>query len=365
MTAPLKNTKKQVRESKFPSSMFLIIFVVLLLMSGIHTGLIVLMNTLKWNKIIQSIIPMLYWSVVAVGLVFYIRWKMQKTYDEPMKDLAKATYKVANGDFSVYVPVLHTADKEDYMDVMIRDFNRMVEELGSMETLKTDFFSNVSHEIKTPMAVIQNTGELLRNEDMTPKQRQEYVETIIGASKRLSNLITNILKLNKLEKQNISPDKQPYDVCAQLIECALQFESVWEEKNIEFIADVEDKGIIYADADLMNLVWNNLLSNAFKFTSNGGAVTLSQISTSEGTEVTITDTGQGMNGDTVKHIFDKFYQGDTSHATQGNGLGLALAQRVLQLMDCTITVVSKLGEGTAFTVGIPLRSQEKNQTTEI
>lgn len=354
----------KIRESRFPSSLFLIFLLVLLLMSGIHTGLIVLMNTLGWNDIIQTIVPLSYWTTVAVGLTLFTRWKIQKTYDKPMKQLAQATDKVANGDFSVYVPVLHTADKADYMDVMIGDFNRMVEELGSIETLKTEFFSNVSHEIKTPLAVMQNTAELLRNEGLSPIQRQEYVENIIQASKRLSNLITNILKLNKLEKQTILPEVSSYDLCAQLSKCALQFESVWEEREIEFTAEMEDQANIYADASLMELVWNNLLSNAFKFTPNGGTVTLTQTSSVEAVTVSISDTGQGMDRDTIRHVFDKFYQGDTSHATEGNGLGLALTQRVLQLMECSITVVSQPGEGTAFTVRIPLHHQEDEQSAK-
>lgn len=356
----MKQTRgKQIRESRFPSSLFLIFLLVLLLMSGIHVGLIVLMNTLKWNSFIQTMLPILYWTAVAVGLTLFTRMKIQQTYDRPIKQLAQASEKVANGDFSVYVPALNTADQEDYMDVMIRDFNRMVEALGSIETLKTEFFSNVSHEIKTPLAVMQNTAELLRNENLEPEIRQEYVENIIQSSKRLSNLIANILKLNKLEKQTISPEISVYDVSAQLIESALLFEGVWEEKGIEFIADVQDKAMISADASLMELVWNNLLSNAFKFTPDGGVVTLSQMSSPQAVTVSVSDNGRGMDSETVKHIFDKFYQGDRSHATDGNGLGLALAQRVLQLMDSSISVVSRLGEGTTFTVRIPLRFEDQ------
>lgn len=345
--------KKQSRESRFPRSLFFVCLLVLLAASGVHTGIIVLMNELKLNKVVQSIIPILYWSGAAVGLTFFIRHSIQKTYDQPTKQLAQAMDMVANGDFSVYVPTLHTADKADYMDGMIQDFNRMVEELGSIETLKTDFFSSVSHEIKTPLSVIQNSAELLRAREHTPQQHQEYVEAIIQASKRLSGLITDILNINRLEKQTISPDICPYNICSQLGESALQFESSWEEKGIDFIADMEDEAIIAADPSLMELVWSNLLSNAFKFTPTGGTITLSQTSTTEHVIVRISDSGCGMDAETVRHIFDKFYQGDGSHATQGNGLGLALVKRVLELMDFPITVITYPARGTTFTVQIP------------
>ena len=137
----------KIRNDRFPPSLFLVYLVVLLLMSGIHTGLVVGMNTLGWNDLLQTLVPILYWSAVAVGLTLFTRRQVQRVYEEPMHRLAAATEKVADGDFSVYVPPLHTSDKLDYLDVMIVDFNKMVEELGSIETLKTDFFSNVSHEI--------------------------------------------------------------------------------------------------------------------------------------------------------------------------------------------------------------------------
>lgn len=147
-----------------------------------------------------------------------------------MQMLAKATQQVANGDFSVFVPAIHSADKVDYLDAMIQDFNKMVAELGSIETLKTDFFSNVSHEIKTPLAVIQNSADMLKNPALPEEARAEYVDTIARSSRRLNGLITNILKLNKLEKQNIRPVPEPYDLCEQLAECALLFEDRWEKR---------------------------------------------------------------------------------------------------------------------------------------
>lgn len=344
----------RIRQSKFPPSLFAVFFVTLLLMSGIHTGLVTLGNEKNWSAVIQILVPMLYWGFVAAGLTLFTRRKIQITYEEPLHKLEEATEKVANGDFSVFVPTFNTPDKLDYLDVMIMDFNKMVEELGSIETLKTDFFSNVSHEFKTPLAVIQNNAELLNGENLPEERRREYAETILHATKRLSNLIVNMLKLNKLEKQAIKPMPQTYDLCAQLCECALQFEDRWEKKEIEFIAEMEDSRMIEADEGLLELVWTNLLSNAIKFTPAGGTVTLKQTFGDRKITVSVSDTGCGMSEETRKHIFDKFYQGDVSHSTEGNGLGLALVQRILQLSDGVITVESTVGEGSIFTVSLPV-----------
>ena len=226
---------------------------------------------------------------------------------------------------------------------------------SEIETLKTDFISNVSHEIKTPLAVIQNTAELLKNDSMTPQQRQAYILSINEASKRLSSLITNILKLNKLEGQTIKPQSEPFDLCEQLCGCALAFEDIWEQKNIEFEAQLEDRLTLFSDAPLLEIVWNNILSNAFKFTNEGGRVTLRQWSDSNNAFIAVSDDGCGMSEETRRHIFDKFYQGDTSHSAQGNGLGLALAVRVLQLVDGLIEAESELGKGSTFTVKLPIK----------
>ena len=176
-------TREIIKDSLFPVSLFGIFLGVLFLMSGIHVGLIVMMNERGWNELVQTIVPMIYWAVIAVGLTLFTRKKMKNTYEEPLHRLAEATKQVAEGDFSVYVPTTHTANNLDYLDVMILDFNKMVEELGSVETLKTDFVSNVSHEMKTPIAIIKNFAELLQTGKGTEEEKMELPE---GLRKRLT-----------------------------------------------------------------------------------------------------------------------------------------------------------------------------------
>lgn len=351
--------EKRRLESRFPKSLFALYFLTLLLMSGIHMGFVTLINENQWHTVIQVMIPTLYWGLVAAALTLFTRRQIAKTYDKPMKELAKAADRVAHGDFSVYIPPLHTSNHHDYLDLMFLDFNQMVAELGSLETMRTDFIANVSHEIKTPLAAIQNYAQLLRTPGLTKEEQDACTAAILGSTRRLSNLVTNILKLNKLESRQITPQSASYDLCRQLSDCALAFEPVWEEKQIEFEAELEDRATIHADESLMELVWNNLLSNAFKFTEPGGTVTLRQTSETDCITVSVSDTGCGISPEAREHIFDKFYQGDTSHATEGNGLGLALVLRILQIMNAEISVESAEGQGSTFLVRIPTQEESK------
>ena len=344
----------RIKERQFAFSLFAIYWGILLLMSGIHSGLVVMMEKLQWNAFVKSCVPILYWSIVAVGLTLFARQKIRNTYEDPLHKMAEATRKVSEGDFSVYIPTIHTADKLDYLDVMIMDFNEMVEELGSIETLKTDFVSNVSHEMKTPIAIIKNYAQLLQTGQASAEQRKEYAKEIEDAAARLSSLISNILKLNKLENQRITPEIEVYDVCRQLCESIFLFEDAIEEKEINLEADIEDAAMIKADASLMELVWNNLLSNAVKFTDRGGSIIIRQTSDESHIRVSVSDTGCGIKKESIRHIFDKFYQGDTSHSTEGNGLGLALVKRVLELMDGEIQITSEEGRGSTFLVMLPI-----------
>lgn len=348
-----KESEVLVKQSRFPLSLFWAFLGTCAFVSGIHQGAIELLDFFKVPNIVQVHIMILYWIVIAAALTCYVRKRMEKTYEIPLQRISEATKKVAQGDFSVYIPTINTMDKLDYLDIMIMDLNKMIEELGSIETLKTDFISNVSHEMKTPIAVIKNYAQLLQMTKITDEQKIEYASNIDSAAGRLSDLITNILKLNKLENQNIVPEKESYDICRQLCDCVLQFEERWEEKNLELDIDLEEQALVQADEPLMELVWNNLLSNAVKFTEPGGKITVQQRTEEGWIRVAVSDTGCGMSEDTVKHIFDKFYQGDTSHSKEGNGLGMALVYRVLQLLDGEIQVTSEKGKGSRFTIKLP------------
>ena len=268
----------------------------------------------------------------------------------PVKRIVSAAEQIMKGDFSVRIPSLRSADKMSGFDVIADYFNQMAEELSGTETLRTDFIANVSHELKTPLAVIQNYGTLLQQPSLSEEKRQEYAKAITNTSRRLANLITNILKMNKLETQQIYPKAETYELGEQLCECLLAFESAWEEKDLEIETDVEEEVLVDTDAELLSLVWNNLFSNAVKFTEPGGTISLSLKAEGEFAIVRVSDTGCGISSEVGKHIFEKFYQGDTSHAAQGNGLGLALVKRVIDIVGGDISVSSVVGKGSTFTV---------------
>lgn len=280
--------------------------------------------------------------------VMYSIWRMI-TVERPVKRILRATRQVTRGDFSARIAPLHGLNGANEFDAIIDDFNRMAAELSGIETLRTDFIASVSHELKTPLTVMQNYATLLQDADLSETDRLAYAKTIATASQRLSGLIENVLRLSKLENQQIFPQKKPYDLGEQLRACLLGFEEVWEEKGIEIDVDIEDVSI-QADAELLGLVWNNLISNALKFTEPGGRVAVSLKGGLGGAVVEVSDTGCGMPPEVGQHIFEKFYQGDVSRAMQGNGLGLALVKRVMDIVGGDISVQSAVGRGSTFTV---------------
>lgn len=291
-------------------------------------------------------------NVLLLTLLFCIvdAFRRNQMVAKPVKRIQEGIDRVIKGDFTTRIEYIHGEDSGNEFDTIITGLNQMIEELSGVETLRTDFIANVSHELKTPLAVMQNYGTLLQSPELSDEQRIEYGKAIQEQTNRLSSLVTNILKLNKLENQQIYPNVEKYYLGEQLCECMLTFEALWEEKKIEIETDIDDEVLIEADKELLDLVWHNLLSNALKFTDENGKVTMSLHKDDQYVYVQVKDTGCGMSAETGKNIFKKFYQGDTSHATKGNGLGLALVKRVIDICGGEISVSSQLGEGSIFTV---------------
>ena len=287
---------------------------------------------------------------VLFGTIDYIRRK--RMVDRPVKRILSAAEQIMQGDFSVRIEPSKDFAGETGFNVIIACFNRMTAELAGTETLRTDFIANVSHELKTPLAVIGSYATMLQRPGLSETERNEYAKAISDSSRRLAQLITNILKLNKLENQQIFPQTAEYDLGEQLCQCMLQFEDAWEQKNLNIETDLEEDVRIRSDAELLSLVWNNLISNAVKFTPEGGTIGLSLQTRDNWIVVSVSDTGCGIKPETGRHIFEKFYQGDTSHATQGNGLGLALVKRVVDILGGEIGIQSVFGQGSTFTVKI-------------
>ncbi len=309
--------------------------------------------TLTKEKI-QLAAKLTFINVAFISLICTVLDSLRRkvTVDIPIKKITDASERIINGDFTVRIPKLYSDYNEAGLNKVINCFNKMAEELSGTETLRNDFIANVSHELKTPLAVMQNYGTMLQQNNLSDAEREEYAKAVTDSSCRLAELISNILKLNKLENQQIFPVKQKYNLGEQLCECMILFEALWEKKDLRINVEVEEDVYVETDAELMSLVWNNLISNAVKFTGQGGSVSL-QLKTDNGYAiVSISDTGCGISKDTGTHIFDKFYQGDTSHKTHGNGLGLALVKRIIDITGSDISVISEVGKGSTFIIKI-------------
>ncbi len=269
--------------------------------------------------------------------------------DKPTKKILQATKKIAEGDFATRLEITHEYGKYNEYDLIMENINVMAVELQRNEILKTDFISNVSHEIKTPLAVIQNYATLLQDETLDCQTRKNYSKTLIAASKRITDLITNILKLNKLENQEIQEKHEAFNLTEALSESVVEFETLIEKKNLDLYCDFDDVRI-FSSKSLLEIVWNNLISNAIKFTPDNGKIDISLKQIGKNAEITVSDTGCGMSSEIGSKIFEKFYQGDSSHSTQGNGLGLALVKKVIDILGGEISVQSEINKGSTFTI---------------
>lgn len=268
---------------------------------------------------------------------------------KPIRNIVKAFNKVADGDFTVRLPI---SSIEEF-NVFAKSFNRMVEELGSLEMLRSDFVNNFSHEFKTPIVSLRGFAKILKNPNLSEEERNEYLDIIISESDRLSELATNVLTLTAIENVNIVSSKSEFDVSEQIRRSVLMLESKWSNKKLKLIIDLDDISYI-GNEDLLNQIWINLIDNAIKFSPDNGKIKIKLKICEKGIMFKVMDNGYGMDEENQKHIFDKFYQCDESHSTEGNGLGLAIVNKIVKLHQGEINIESEVGVGTVFTIILPL-----------
>ena len=298
-----------------------------------NTGLIV----------VASIVSLI---ILAQGITIF----MSRRFFKPIRIVSDAINRVAQGDFSVQID---SSKFKNEMKNLANDLNKMITELNSIEVMRSDFVSNVSHEFRAPLSSIQGYVTLLSNPTLDTEQRNEYFTKLSESVRQLSGLVDNVLKLSRLESQNIVSETKLFSLDEQLRQAVLMFEQQWSQKKIWLdlnLPECEYNG----NEELLNQIWVNLIGNAIKFTDENGEIGISiDNAQKDFVIVTIADNGVGMSDDVKTHIFEKFYQGDTSRKAEGNGLGLALVKTVSDLTNSTITVESELGKGSKFIVRLP------------
>lgn len=284
-------------------------------------------------------------AVAMVAILF-----LSKIFIDPIRNLREGMQKVSDGDFST---TLQTKSSSVEIQEVIAGFNMMTQELSATEILQTDFVSNVSHEFKTPINAIEGYTTLLQNCDNLNNEQQEYVEKILFNTKRLSTLVGNILLLSKIENQSIRTHLTAFSLDEQIRQAIVALESEWEKKEVELDVDLET--VEYTgNENLLYHVWSNLIGNAIKFGPQGGIVAIRLNTEGDRVLFTVEDNGSGLSPEAEKHIFDKFYQADSSHKQEGNGLGLALVRRILLISGGTVRAENRAEGGCRFTVTLPL-----------
>ena len=267
----------------------------------------------------------------------------------PVREVKKAMHRVEKGDFSQRLEVTGFNGE---IDELIESYNKMAQELGGIEMFRENFINSFSHEFKTPIVSIQGFAKQLKKENLSEEKKQEYIDIIISESRRLTNLSSNILMLSKLGNQQIITDKTSFSLDEQIRNCILLLEKQWTAKDISFDIDMQE--IQYTtNAEMLSQVWVNIIGNAIKFSPEGSSIRVKLFKEGDVITAEITDRGIGMDQQTISHIFERFYQGDRAHASEGNGLGLPLVKRIVELCNGNIRVESQYGKGTNFIVTLP------------
>ena len=342
--------RKQKVKFSLRTRMIIAVGVIVLASILIYFGIAKL---LEWLLPFSTSIPLLIQlNIFSLVIALIATHFLSKMFFDPIKELREGMQKIADGNFDTR---LETKSTSDEIQEVFAGFNMMAQELGSTEILQTDFISNVSHEFKTPINAIEGYTMLLQSTENIDETENEYIEKILFNTRRLSSLVSNILLLSKLENQSIQTHREKYALDEQIREDILALESLWEPKDIEFDVDL-DAVRFYGNKNVLHHVWSNLLSNAIKFSPNGGTIKMRLYKENEKIVFLIEDNGPGLSEEAKKHLFDKFYQADTSHKEEGNGLGLALVKKILSLCDGEISAENMKDGGCRFTVTLPIKN---------
>lgn len=288
---------------------------------------------------------MILFALTIILLLCFV-FTISKRTSSPIVELSQAAQELAKGNFDIHI---EESGRKDELGELEKQFNVMIRELKSNEYLKKDFISNVSHEFKTPLSLINGYGKLLAEPDISQEERQEYAELIVQQSSHLSDLTSKILKLSKLNNDTIQIHHIPFSLDEQIRQTILFLQPKWDRKNIRFQLHLPT-ATYNGDEALLREIWLNILDNAIKFSPENGLIDLSLLSTTYTYVVYIRDQGPGIDKKTCCHIFEQFYQGDTSHKKEGTGLGLSIALKIAQLHGGKIDCTSTPGKGTTFTV---------------
>ena len=301
----------------------------------------------EWSFPIFTKIPrLLEINILSLIVAVIVARIVTRLISDPIQELRDGMLKVSDGNFDVQ---LETDSSFKEIQELITGFNMMTHELQSTEILQTDFVSNVSHEFKTPINAIEGYTTLLQNAENIDGTESDYIEKILLNTRRLSSLVSNILLLSKIENQSIPAHKETYRLDEQIREVILALESAWEQKEIDFDVDLEEIHY-FGNENLMYHVWMNLIGNAIKFSPQAGIVKVRLFEKENKIHFFIEDEGAGLSEEAKKHIFDKFYQADTSHKQEGNGLGLALVKRILAMTGGEVFAENLPVKGCRFTV---------------
>ena len=289
---------------------------------------------------------------IIFAIVIYCIYRKNKKIINLIKKMEEATEEVAKGNFKIQLELC----KDARINSFVNNFNKMVKELDNKETLQEDFISNVSHEFKTPLSVIQSYSKSLRRKGLDNNTKKQYEEILDSNIKKLTNLTSNILNLAKLENQEIILDKKEFLLDEQIRQTVVSFQPEWSKKNIEFDLNLP-KTTYFGSEELISQIWQNIISNAIKYSFDDGKIKISLKLKEEEIFVSISDNGIGMSKEVCEKIFNKFYQADTSHSGEGNGLGLALVKRILKICDGDISVKSEANKGSTFIVKLKINKK--------